>query len=134
MPRRADGPPRLMRIVEGVRGRVPMRMELVLRPDYASITPRTEPVPDGAIAIAGPDAFRLSTPLPLQLANGAVTADFAVLEGARERFTLTWHASFEQSPPVEDARLGAGSHGGMVAVVERAMHVPGALPRRGWSR
>jgi len=39
MPRRGQGPPRLMRIVEGLSGRVPMRMELVLRPDYASITP-----------------------------------------------------------------------------------------------
>src|SRR5918998_2896038 len=28
MPRRGDGPPRLMRIVEGLRGRVPMRMAL----------------------------------------------------------------------------------------------------------
>ncbi|HEV7752449.1 MAG TPA: trehalase-like domain-containing protein, partial [Baekduia sp.] len=28
MPRRGSGPPRVMRIVEGVRGRVPMRMEL----------------------------------------------------------------------------------------------------------
>jgi GH15 family glucan-1,4-alpha-glucosidase len=47
MPRRGEGPPRLMRIVEGVRGRVPMRMDLSLRPDYASITPWVEPVPDG---------------------------------------------------------------------------------------
>ena len=38
MPRRGDGAPRLMRIVEGLRGRVPMRMELALRPDYGSIT------------------------------------------------------------------------------------------------
>jgi GH15 family glucan-1,4-alpha-glucosidase len=37
MPHRGDGPPRLMRIVEGIRGPVPMRMELLVRPDYASI-------------------------------------------------------------------------------------------------
>src|SRR5437588_9849765 len=42
MPRRGDGPPRLMRIVEGVRGRVPVRMELAIRPDYASIKPWIE--------------------------------------------------------------------------------------------
>src|SRR5882757_9662083 len=29
MPRRGDGPPRLMRIIEGLSGRVPMQMELV---------------------------------------------------------------------------------------------------------
>jgi GH15 family glucan-1,4-alpha-glucosidase len=103
MPRRGEGPPRLMRIVEGVRGRVPMRMELALRPDYASITPWVEPVPDGAVATAGPDTFRLSTPLELGIENGSVNADFVAVEGARERLTLTWHLSYEEGPPVEDA-------------------------------
>jgi GH15 family glucan-1,4-alpha-glucosidase len=103
MPRRAGGPPRLMRIVEGVRGRVPVRMELSLRPDYGSIRPWVEVVSDGAIATAGPDAFRLSTPLPLRMEDGAVTAEFVVVEGARERLTLTWHLSYEETPPVEDA-------------------------------
>ena len=103
MPRRAQGPPRVMRIVEGLRGRVPMRMELSLRPDYGSIKPWIELASDGAIATAGPDAFRLSTPLPLQVEDGTVTAEFVVVEGARQRLTLTWHLSFEESPPVEDA-------------------------------
>lgn len=103
MPRRVEGPPRLMRMVEGLSGRAPMRMELVLRPDYASITPWVEPAPDGAVATAGPDAFRLSTAVPLQLRDGTVSADFVIVEGGRERLTLYWHASFEDSPPVEDA-------------------------------
>jgi GH15 family glucan-1,4-alpha-glucosidase len=103
MPRRADGPPRLMRIVEGLRGRVPMHSELSLRPDYGSITPWVERAPDGVVAIAGPDAFRLSTPLALELHDGTVGADFVVVEGARERLTLTWHTSFEPTPAVEDA-------------------------------
>jgi GH15 family glucan-1,4-alpha-glucosidase len=103
MPRRGEGPPRLMRIVEGVRGRVPMRMELSLRPDYASITPWVEPVPDGAVATAGPDTFRLSTPLELGIEDGSVNAEFVAVEGARERLTLTWHLSYEEGPPVEDA-------------------------------
>src|SRR5436189_6208159 len=42
MPPRGDGPPRFMRIVQGLRGRVPLRLELVLRPDYGSIAPWTE--------------------------------------------------------------------------------------------
>src|SRR3954470_12356047 len=68
MPRRGVGAPRLMRIVEGMRGRVPMRMELVLRPDYGSINPWVEIASDGAIATAGPDSFRLTTPLQLEAA------------------------------------------------------------------
>jgi GH15 family glucan-1,4-alpha-glucosidase len=103
MPRRGEGPPRLMRIVEGRSGRVPMRMELSLRPDYASIVPWVEPVPDGVIATAGPDAFRLTTALPLVVEDGTIRADFAAVEGARERLTLSWHLSYEEAPPVEDA-------------------------------
>jgi GH15 family glucan-1,4-alpha-glucosidase len=103
MPKRGEGPPRVMRIVEGVEGRVPMRMELSLRPDYGSIHPWVELAPDGAVAPAGPDAFRLSTPLTLQLEDGTVRAEFTVVAGARERLTLTWHLSYEETPPVEDA-------------------------------
>ena len=67
MPRRGGGAPQVMRIVEGLRGRVPMRMELVaaarLRLDRARGSSRR---PTGSSAAAGPDAFRLSTPVPLR--------------------------------------------------------------------
>src|SRR3954471_388485 len=103
MPRRGDGPPQLMRIGEGVSGQVPMRMELSLRPDYGLVVPWIELAPDGVVATAGPDAFRLSTPLSLQVQDGTVSAEFVAVEGARERLVLTWHLSYEQTPPVEDA-------------------------------
>ncbi|QHE70887.1 Glucoamylase [Rhodococcus sp. WAY2] len=103
MPRRGDGPPRVMRIVQGVRGRVPMRMELVIRPDYGSISPWVEPAPDGMRATAGPDTFHLSTPVPLHIGEGTVGAEFVVTEGGRARFTLCWHSSFEPAPMIEDA-------------------------------
>ena len=103
MPVRGSGAPRVMRIVEGVRGAVPMRLELSLRPDYGSIKPWVERAPDGAVATAGPDAFRLSTPLPVEVVDGAAHAEFTVVAGARERMTLTWHLSYERTPPVEDA-------------------------------
>jgi GH15 family glucan-1,4-alpha-glucosidase len=103
MPRRGSGPPRVMRIVEGVRGRVPMRMELRVRPDYATIRPWVERASDGAVATAGPDAFRISTPLPLRVEDGTVSAEFVAVEGARERLTLIWHQSYEHAPAVEDA-------------------------------
>ncbi len=103
MPLRGDGPPRVMRVVQGLRGRVRMRMELALRPDYATIHPWVEGAADGVIATAGPDAFRLSTPLAVVLENGTARAEFDAIEGARERMTLTWHLSYEATPPVEDA-------------------------------
>jgi GH15 family glucan-1,4-alpha-glucosidase len=103
MPRRGNGPPQLVRIVEGLRGRVPMRMELALRPDYAAILPWIDRAPDGIFAAAGPDAFHLSTSVPLELEEGTVTAEFNAVEGGRVRFVLSWHHSFEPAPPVEDA-------------------------------
>ena len=103
MPRRGSGPPRVMRIVEGVRGRVPMRMELSVRPDYGTIRPWVERASDGAVATAGPDAFHISTPLPLQVEDGTVSAEFVSVEGARERLALIWHLSYADAPAVEDA-------------------------------
>jgi GH15 family glucan-1,4-alpha-glucosidase len=103
MPRRAGGPPQLMRIVEGVSGSVPMQLELALRPDYASVTPWLEHVPDGVTAVAGPDSFRLSTPLALETEGGTARARFETAVGSRDRFTLGWWLSHEKSPSVEDA-------------------------------
>jgi len=104
MPRRGAAAPRVMRIVEGLTGRVPMQMRFEIRPEYASIIPWVERTPDGALATAGPDAFRLTTAVPVEVVSrGSVAADFVIGEGARERFVMTWHPSFEDSPPVEDA-------------------------------
>jgi GH15 family glucan-1,4-alpha-glucosidase len=103
MPPRSGGPPRVMRIVEGVRGQVPMRMNLSLRLDYGSIQPWVERTPDGAVAIAGPDEFHLTTSLALDVDEGTATAEFVVSEGARERLTLSWDLSYVQTPLVEDA-------------------------------
>jgi GH15 family glucan-1,4-alpha-glucosidase len=103
MPRRRDGPPQLVRIVEGLRGRVPMRSELVLRPDYGSIAPLVDLVPDGVLVTAGPDAFHLSTPRAVAVADGTAVTEFAAVEGSREHFVLSWHSSSEPSPRVESA-------------------------------
>ena len=103
MPRRRDGPPQVVRIVEGISGTVPMRSQLVLRPDYGAIVPWIEPVPDGALVTAGPDSFHLSTPHPLAVADGAIEVDFHAVAGSRMHFVMSWHSSSEPSPRVESA-------------------------------
>ena len=61
-PRGTD--PDVVRIVEGLEGSVPMRMELVLRFDYGSIVPWVRRLADDTrIAVAGPDAIALRTPV-----------------------------------------------------------------------
>src|SRR5687767_1927806 len=56
----------LMRIVEGVEGRVAMRMDFAIRFDYGSIVPWVRAVEGGIRAVAGPDAVFLRTQVPLR--------------------------------------------------------------------
>jgi GH15 family glucan-1,4-alpha-glucosidase len=95
-PRQSD--PDVARVVEGVRGRVPMRMELTIRFDYGSIVPWVRHV-DGALhAVAGPDSVWLRTPVPVYGENWTTLAEFTVAEGERAPFMLTWHASHRPAP------------------------------------
>jgi GH15 family glucan-1,4-alpha-glucosidase len=95
-PRQWD--PDVARVVEGISGRVPMRMELTIRFDYGSIVPWVRHV-DGALhAIAGPDSVWLRTPVPVRGENLSTVADFTVAEGERAPFMLTWHASHRPAP------------------------------------
>jgi GH15 family glucan-1,4-alpha-glucosidase len=92
----------VVRIVEGREGRVPLRMELRLRLDYGSIVPWVRRIEDGIVAIAGPDALRLRTRVPLQGRDFATYADFAVDAGERVGFDLTYQASYEPAPAAID--------------------------------
>ena len=68
MPPRS-GEPDLVRIVEGRRGTVRMRMELTIRPDYGSIVPWVRRTERGIRAIAGPDSYLLDSDVPLHGEN-----------------------------------------------------------------
>jgi GH15 family glucan-1,4-alpha-glucosidase len=96
--------PDVVRIVEGVRGRVPMTMELVIRFDYGSIVPWVRRMPDNALtAVGGPDALCLHTPVAHHGRDLTTVAEFVVGAGERVPFTLTWHPSYEPAPEPEDA-------------------------------
>ena len=66
MPPRARQPD-LVRMVVGRRGEVPMRMEVIIRFDYGAIVPWVRRLDGGISAVAGPDAVRLRTPVPLRV-------------------------------------------------------------------
>ncbi|QEH35924.1 Trehalase [Aquisphaera giovannonii] len=102
MPPRSEHPD-LVRIVEGRRGRVPMRMELVIRFDYGSVVPWVRRVEHGIAAIAGPDMLALRTDVPMHGENLHTVADFEVAEGQRVAFDLTWHPSHRPRPAEVDA-------------------------------
>jgi GH15 family glucan-1,4-alpha-glucosidase len=121
----ADEAPRLIRRVRGVRGRVPMQLELVVRFDHGSIVPwvrrvvppsadvEAEGGVHGIRAIAGPHAVRIHSNVPLRGENMRTVACFDVSAGEEFSFVLTWHPSFFDEPEPIDAAA-------VVAETERA--------------
>ena len=97
MPPRGRAPD-VLRVVEGVRGRVPLRMELVVRFDYGSIVPWVRSIDGALVAVAGPDALILRTPVRMRGEGLATVAELEVREGQRVPFALTWYPSYEPPP------------------------------------
>src|SRR5882672_278262 len=83
----------VVRIVEGLRGRVPMHMELIIRFDYGSIVPWVRQVKGALVATAGPDTLELETQVATRGEGLTTVADFTVAQGERVPFTLNYHLS-----------------------------------------
>lgn len=97
MPPRGTNPD-IIRIIEGVRGRVRIKMLLTIRFDYGSIVPWVRKGRSGLEAIAGPDGLILRTPIQTHGENLSTVAEFTVGKGERVPFVLTWFASNEEPP------------------------------------
>src|ERR1051326_8642401 len=82
MPPRSTSPD-LVGLVEGCRGRVPMRLELIVRFDYGSIVPWVRHIDRGIRAVAGPDTLYCRTDVELRGENLHTVADFTVAAGQR---------------------------------------------------
>jgi GH15 family glucan-1,4-alpha-glucosidase len=94
----------VVRIVEGVEGRVEMEMKLVVRFDYGLTIPWVKRSPEGLTAIAGPHALILRGDVPTFGEDMSTMARFSVGEGERKSFVLTYHPSHEPPPEPIDAR------------------------------
>lgn len=94
----------LIRIVAGRRGRVPMRSELVLRPDYGSLVPWVRRLDSGITAIAGPDGFRVCGDVDLSGEDFKTVSEFEVSAGQSISFTMSWFPSHVPTPPCRDVR------------------------------
>jgi GH15 family glucan-1,4-alpha-glucosidase len=104
----------LVRLVRGIRGRVPMTMHLVVRMDYGSIAPWVRRDDSGGLRIvAGPDSLTLSSAIEARVEPfGAIMADFTVAEGDVVPFDLAWGASHLPSPePIEVAKAISSTTG-----------------------
>ena len=95
--------PDVVRIVEGLSGEVELRMELVIRFDYGAVVPWVRRLDGGVrIAIGGPDALALETPVDVYGENLRTLAEFTVAAGERIPFVLTWFPSHQEPPPSID--------------------------------
>ncbi|SNY25627.1 glycoside hydrolase family 15 protein [Paractinoplanes atraurantiacus] len=104
MPPRGEAPD-VVRIVEGVSGTLPMRMELLLRFDYGRIVPWVRHEGRDLGAVAGPDAVWLRTDVPLRGRDKATVAEFTVRAGEKVPFVLTHQVSHLRRPePVDPYR------------------------------
>lgn len=69
--------PDVVRVVEGVTGRVRMRMQLTIRLDYGSVVPWVSRTgPHTLQAVAGPDGLVLTTPVELHGRDLTTVAEF----------------------------------------------------------
>jgi GH15 family glucan-1,4-alpha-glucosidase len=103
MPPRGQEPD-LIRLVEGRRGEVRMRMELVIRFDYGSVVPWVRRMDHRWLAVAGPDSLVIQSPLELKGRNLTTVAEFTVRDGERVPFVLMWYPSHQQPPDLVDGQ------------------------------
>jgi GH15 family glucan-1,4-alpha-glucosidase len=92
--------PHLVRLVRGLRGRIAMRTEFILRFDYGSVVPWVERLPEGGIsAIAGPDRVVLRTSAPLRGEDFKTLGEFTIAPDETVPFVLSYGPSHQPLPP-----------------------------------
>lgn len=106
MPVRAGGSNAdVVRIVEGIRGQVEMRMDLAIRFDYGHLVPWVTRSAESLVAVGGPDALLLTTPAVARGEGLTSVSRFTVNAGARVPFVLTWFPSHRAPPSPIDPEV-----------------------------
>jgi GH15 family glucan-1,4-alpha-glucosidase len=88
----------VVRIVRGVRGRVPMQMDLAIRFDYGRTIPWVTSTDHELRAIAGDDMVTLRTKVRLRGEGMTTRGNFTVRKGETVSFTLTNSPSLDKAP------------------------------------
>jgi GH15 family glucan-1,4-alpha-glucosidase len=95
----------IVRIVEGLDGNVRMRSELAIRFDFGKIVPWVRRFDHARVAIAGPDALCLRTPVEIHGEGMTTVSEFVLGRGERIPFVLTWFPSYQELPGGIDPEL-----------------------------
>ena len=88
----------VVRIVEGVRGRVSMRMELVLRFGYGNVIPWVRQIDGTLLATAGSYSAQVRSAVETHGEGFRTVAEFMVESGARVPFVITFFPSHLAAP------------------------------------
>ena len=84
----------VVRLVTGIRGKVTMHTELILRFGYGAIVPWVTRLEDGALrAIAGPDMMILRTPVQMRGVDMTSVGEFTVFKDDTIPFVLNYYRS-----------------------------------------
>ncbi len=103
MPIGGHGHVDLVRRVEGVSGRVPMRTELSLRFDFGLTEPWLRTDEGRFVAVAGPNTVYLDSPVYLeQVRNGTLECRFDLAAGQTVDFRLSWAGLGRPPAPIPD--------------------------------
>jgi GH15 family glucan-1,4-alpha-glucosidase len=93
----------VVRIVTGLRGRVDMCCEIILRFSYGAIVPWVNRQKDGRLcAVAGPDMVMIKSDVELKGVDLTTVGEFSIAEGERKTFVMTWGPSNLKTPPSAD--------------------------------
>jgi GH15 family glucan-1,4-alpha-glucosidase len=93
----------IVRIVEGLSGRVRLGMDLRARFDYGSIVPWVHRSGEVLLLTAGPDTLELTASVAVKGENMKTVADFSVSAGERQSFVLNYRPSHADTPAAIDA-------------------------------
>ncbi len=88
----------IVRVVEGIRGSLKMRMDLRLRFDYGRTVPWVTHFDGGVRAVAGPNLVILQASVPVRGENLKTVAEFTMSEGTQATFSLRYGNSFQPEP------------------------------------
>jgi GH15 family glucan-1,4-alpha-glucosidase len=94
-----EGASDLLRQVKGLRGRVAMAMDLVVRFDYGASVPWVSRDDDGRVTyVAGPSRLMLQAGPAVENRDMRTVAEFSVSAGETVAFALTWSVSYRAVP------------------------------------
>ena len=129
-----NSPAVLIRVVEGLSGRVRMALDFAPRPEDGRLTPYLHEQPDGGVvATAGPVVLVLRAgDLPLRAGRDRVTHEFEVSAGEVVGFDVAYGAGVRRPAgpvgPGGHARRDGAGVGGVPGVAPVPRPVPGAGP------